>query len=110
MSRPSDRMRVLLAILVASAGAACSASSSPSAAQDGGSEGAAPLPAGTSPVVTIPDGPLQGHVDGSVYAFLGIPYSAPPVGALRWKEPRAPAPCTSLRDASMLRCRAPPSA
>jgi para-nitrobenzyl esterase len=58
------------------------------------------IDAGSSPVVTISDGPIQGHVDGSVYAFLGIPYAAPPVGDLRWKEPQTPAPWTAVRDGS----------
>ena len=29
--------------------------------------------------------------DGKVKAFLGLPYSAPPVGDLRWKAPQPPA-------------------
>jgi para-nitrobenzyl esterase len=68
------------------------------------------LDAGTSPVVTISDGSLQGHVEGSVYAFLGIPYAAPPVGALRWKEPQPPMPWTGVRDASQFGNRCPQNA
>jgi para-nitrobenzyl esterase len=56
--------------------------------------------AGPSPVVTLTDGPIQGHIDRSVYAFLGIPYAAPPVAGLRWKEPQPPAPWTAVRDGS----------
>ena len=37
--------------------------------------------------------------DGSV-AFLGIPYAAPPVGALRWAAPAPAAPWSSPRDVS----------
>jgi para-nitrobenzyl esterase len=51
-------------------------------------------PSGT-PVVTTGDGPVQGHVEGPVYAFLGIPYAQPPVGPLRWKQPQKPMPWTS---------------
>jgi para-nitrobenzyl esterase len=39
-------------------------------------------------------------VEGSVYAFLGIPYAAPPTGPLRWKEPQAPTPWTGVKEAS----------
>src|ERR1700677_598009 len=62
--------------------------------------GTSAIDAGASPVVTLSDGPIQGHVDGSVYAFLGIPYAAPPVGGLRWKEPQPPTPWTGVRDGS----------
>jgi para-nitrobenzyl esterase len=55
---------------------------------------------GGSPVVTIGDGPVQGHPDGTVTAFLGIPYAKPPVGPLRWAPPQAPAKWTSVFDAS----------
>jgi para-nitrobenzyl esterase len=65
-----------------------------------GDAAAASPDAGSSPVVTIADGKLQGHVDGSVYAFLGIPYAKPPVELLRWKEPQPPTPWAGVRDAS----------
>jgi len=37
--------------------------------------------------------------DGKVRAFLGIPYAAPPVGALRWKPPQPPAKWKGVREA-----------
>ena len=37
--------------------------------------------------VTIQAGVLEGKEQGSVRAFLGIPYAAAPVGELRWKPP-----------------------
>jgi len=51
------------------------------------------LPAGadTPPIVNAPAGKLQGVAAGGVHVFKGIPYAAPPVGALRWKAP-LPAP------------------
>ncbi|MEZ4406477.1 MAG: carboxylesterase family protein [Polyangiales bacterium] len=43
---------------------------------------------------------MTGTATGSVAAFLGIPYVAPPVGALRWRPPQAVTPWTAPRDAT----------
>ena len=43
-----------------------------------------------SPILDIEGGQVQGvaaDLDG-VFVFRGIPYAAPPVGDLRWKEPQ----------------------
>jgi len=42
-------------------------------------------------LIHLESGDVQGALDGSTRTFLGIPYAAPPVGALRW---RPPAPVT----------------
>jgi para-nitrobenzyl esterase len=123
MSKQSDRIRLLLSIFLAGAVAGCSSSSSRPAAQAVAPDGAvasddaaattdanAPFPAGASPVVSIADGQLRGHTDRSVYAFLGIPYAAPPVGGLRWKEPQPPTSWTGVRDASQFGNRCPQNA
>ena len=43
-------------------------------------------------LVATADGNVQGLDRGASCAFLGIPFAAPPVVALRWKAPQAPAP------------------
>ncbi len=45
------------------------------------------------------DGPVQGATAGGARHFLGIPYAAPPLGALRWKPPMPVAPWTDTRSA-----------
>lgn len=57
-----------------------------------------------APRVKIDTGTLQGVVDSAtgVFVFRGIPYAAPPVGALRWRPPQAPAKWSGIRDASTL--------
>jgi para-nitrobenzyl esterase len=41
-------------------------------------------------VVTTQFGQVQGHTDGTVYEFLGIPFAKPPVDTLRWRAPQNP--------------------
>ena len=53
---------------------------------------AAPAIAADGPIVSVETGKLQGvAATGSnpVQIFSGIPYAKPPVGDLRWREPRA---------------------
>jgi para-nitrobenzyl esterase len=45
-------------------------------------------------------GRVEGAVDGGVHVFKGLRYGAPPVGELRFKPPQAPAPWTSIVDAT----------
>ncbi len=48
--------------------------------------------------VRIDTGLVQGVSDGNITAFKGIPYAAPPVGDLRWREPQPPADWRGVRD------------
>lgn len=50
----------------------------------------------TAPVSTTA-GPITGEQIDGVRSFKGIPYAAPPLGALRWKPPVAPQPWTAPR-------------
>src|SRR2546425_5931170 len=62
---------------------------------------AAPLLAAGAPV-RLESGLLSGASGSSpeVRVYKGIPYAAPPVGDLRWKAPKAPAPWQGVRDAA----------
>lgn len=52
------------------------------------------------PLVRTAEGPVQGFVRNGVSVFLGIPYAAPPTGALRWQSPQAPAAWTQTLKAN----------
>lgn len=45
-------------------------------------------------------GKVMGKTDGTVRAFLGIPYAQPPVGTLRWKPPMPAAKWKGVRQAT----------
>ncbi|ARJ04787.1 carboxylic ester hydrolase [Cnuibacter physcomitrellae] len=50
-------------------------------------------------VVETSSGALRGITDGTVRSWRGIPYAAPPVGALRFLAPRPVEPWSGVRDA-----------
>jgi para-nitrobenzyl esterase len=53
-------------------------------------------------------GPLAGKlVEGRVQAFLGIPYAAPPTGAMRWRPPADVKPWSAPRDATRVGAACP---
>jgi para-nitrobenzyl esterase len=55
---------------------------------------------GSSLEVTTKLGKVAGKQEGDVRAFLGIPYAAPPVGPLRWREPMPAAKWSGIRQAT----------
>jgi para-nitrobenzyl esterase len=55
-------------------------------------------------LVTTVAGDLQGIDNGASCSFLGVPFAAPPVDALRWRPPQAAAPWSP----SVLEAKTPP--
>jgi para-nitrobenzyl esterase len=51
-------------------------------------------------VIKIRQGSVQGFVKENVSVFRGLPFSAPPVGDLRWREPQPPAKWQGVRAAN----------
>lgn len=54
----------------------------------------------SGPTVQLASGTLKGETSGGISIFKGIPYAAPPVGPLRWREPQPVAPWSGVRDAT----------
>ncbi|MFF2554523.1 carboxylesterase/lipase family protein [Nocardia sp. NPDC058058] len=50
--------------------------------------------------VVTDSGPVRGKLMPGYREFAGIPYAAPPTGALRWQPPQPPAPWQQVRDAT----------
>ena len=63
--------------------------------------GAGPGLAGhpTSPV-TVSGGRIVGTEEGGLDTYLGVPFAAPPVGALRWRRPQPVVPWQGVRQAT----------
>ena len=63
---------------------------------------AMPARAAGDPIATIDSGKLQGVAETgqkSLNIFRGIPFAAPPVGDLRWREPQPVVPWPGIRQA-----------
>ncbi len=73
--------------------------------------GASTACAGQNPseTVLLDSGPVAGRVEDGVWRYLGIPYAAAPVGALRWEPPQPVAPWTRVRDAAAYGASCPQS-
>ena len=59
-----------------------------------------------APRVTVPNGVLEGINVSGIREFKGVPYAAPPVGMLRWREPQPVQNWTGVREASQFAARA----
>jgi para-nitrobenzyl esterase len=55
--------------------------------------------AASDPVVTVAGGQVRGRSLAAGAVFKGVPYAAPPVGDLRWREPMPVKPWSGVRDA-----------
>ena len=60
----------------------------------------AALAAAAAPEVRVSEGLVRGQVKDGIRVFSGIPFAAPPVGALRFRPPQPPKPWTGVRDAT----------
>ena len=98
---PRDRTRVAAgvaaaAVLIATAACTTTATSSPGQRQSQRQSQSQ----GPGPVVNTADGAVRGKTVTATREFLGIPYAAPPVGALRWQPPQPQKPWSGTREAT----------
>ncbi|HEY2736253.1 MAG TPA: carboxylesterase family protein [Polyangiales bacterium] len=81
---------LFLAICISITAGACSSDDSMQSANGLGTD-----------VVMVPNvGTIQGSTSTGMRSWKGIPYAAPPVGALRWKPPQKAAPLSGVYDAT----------
>jgi para-nitrobenzyl esterase len=88
----STRVRIAaVACLAAATLAACAAVASTASPGQG---------SGRALIVRTADGSVRGKAAGTTAEYLGIPYAAPPVNALRWQPPHPAAPWHGIRAAT----------
>ncbi len=59
-----------------------------------------PAFAGQEPEASLADGVVRGYAAAPGAVFKGVPFAAPPVGDLRWREPLPVKPWRGVRDAT----------
>ena len=101
MTRIGWRARTWLAVAGVILGSVVAAAPAMGASPEGGHAG------GRGPVVRTSNGAVRGLANGAVDEFLGIPYAAPPVGALRWQPPQPAARWSGVRDATQFGSHCP---
>ncbi len=94
MTQPLLLRTALACVLIAGSTAAC--------AQAGGGVGSASSAISADAPVRTQQGLVRGAPGkvAGVTVFKNIPFAAPPVGDLRWKQPQAPASWQGVRDAT----------
>ncbi len=58
-------------------------------------------------VVSLDSGKIRGTLNDGIWTYLGIPFAAPPIGDLRWKEPQPVKPWDGIRDANKFSAACP---
>ena len=63
-----------------------------------------------TPTLEVTGGAIRGIEEGSMRIYKGIPYAAPPVDELRWRDPQAVIPWDGVRDCTEFgpKCPQPP--
>jgi len=111
--RSGRRARTRLAVAGATLGALVAAAAAVSAGTlDGRAAASVSRPAAgpvAGPVAGTANGAVRGLAKGAVDEFLGIPYAAPPVGALRWRPPQPAASWPGVRAATQFAPHCPQS-
>ncbi|MFO0559241.1 MAG: carboxylesterase family protein [Polyangiales bacterium] len=79
----------------------------PDATADAGAPACNVAPSMDPAVVATDKGRIRGTIDGDVRVFLGVPYAAPPVGALRFRAPVEHACWSDELDATRFRAICP---
>ena len=100
------RERARLGAAAIAAGALLAACATAAAARAPGAD----QQASGRPVVATAGGLVRGMTSGATNEFLGIPYAAPPVGALRWHAPAPAAPWHGVRAATAFGANCPQNA